>query len=97
MKKKILIALVLFNVLSYRTFAATGNASDGLEGALVIIGFLLLVAGLFYVTDYLKNNGKKVIKKVFTFSKKIIIAMRTMVNKARSEYHNSIYLSSWKI
>jgi len=97
MKKKILVSLVLLNALFYKTFAATGNASDGLEGELVIIGFLLLVAGLLYVNDYLKNSGKKVIKKVFTFSKKIIIAIGTMVNKTRSEYHNPIYLSRWKI
>ena len=93
MKKKRLIALVLLNALFYKTFAATGNASDGLEGLLVIIGFLLLVAGLLYVTDYLKRNGKKVIKKVFTCPKRIIKVIGTMINKARSEYYNPKYLS----
>ena len=97
MKKKILTTIVLSNVITHKTFAATGNASDGFIGVLVIIGFLFLVAGLLHVYDYLKNNRKKVIKKVFTFSKRIIIAMRTMVNKTRSEYQNPIYLSRSKI
>ena len=89
-----MITLVLSNVLSYKTFAATGNASDGFEGVFGIIGFLFLVAGLLHLYDYLKKNGKKLIKKVFNFSKKIVIAMRTKFNKARSEYHNPKYLST---
>jgi hypothetical protein len=97
MKTKVLIALVLSNVVTLKTFAATGNASDGLEGVFVIIGFLLLVAGLLYGFDYLKKNGTKVIKKVFTFSNKIIIAIGTLVNKKRSEYHDPILLSRPKI
>lgn len=97
MKTKVLITIVLSNAVSFKTFAATGNASDGLEGVFVIIGFLLLVAGLLYGFDYLKKNGNKVIKKVFTFSKKLIIAIGTMVNKTKSEYQDPILLSRWKI
>jgi len=93
MKKKILVSLVLLNALFYKTFAATGNASDGLEGLLVIIGFLLIVTGLLYVTDYLRKNGKKVIKKVFTCSKRIVKAIGNKINKARSRYYNPICLS----
>jgi hypothetical protein len=93
MKKKIFIASMLLNALFNKTFAATGNASDGFEGALVIIGFLLLITGLLYARDYFKKNGKKVIRKVFTYLKVMIKAIGNRFNNAMSEYYNQIYLS----
>jgi len=97
MKTKTLISIVLLNALFDKAYAAHGNASDGLEASLVLIGFLLIVTGLLYVTDYLKKNGNKMIRKVFVFSKRIIKAIITMINEARSKFYHPIYLSFWKI
>jgi len=91
MRTKILISIVLLIALFDKAYAATGNASDGLEALLVIIGFLLLLTGLLYVTDYLKKNGNKMIRKVFIFSKRIIKAIITTINEIRSKYYHPIF------
>ena len=53
MIKKIIIGLVLFLGLSWQAFAKAGIADGGFALILVIVGFLLLVAGLFAGIQYL--------------------------------------------
>ena len=53
MNKRLIIGLVLFLGLSWQAFAKAGIADGGFALILVIVGFLLLVAGLFAGIEYL--------------------------------------------
>jgi len=48
-----------------KTYAAYGFAKDGDLFALALIGFLLVVAGILFLIDYLRENGMYFIGKVF--------------------------------
>lgn len=50
--------LILFSGLSGQAFAKAGIADGGFEFLLVIVGFLLLVTGLFAVIEYMVKNGR---------------------------------------
>jgi hypothetical protein len=73
MNKKMIIWLVLFLGLSSQAFAKAGIADGGFEFMLAIVGFLLLMTGLFAGIEYLMKNGKNLfnrfkailIKKIF--------------------------------
>ncbi|NTW26182.1 MAG: hypothetical protein HGA37_15895 [Lentimicrobium sp.] len=79
MKKVIVIGQVLFFGLSYQAFAKAGVAGGGFEFMLTIVGFLLLVAGLFAGIDYLKKNGKNLFNRFKAFLKKKIFIPRNSV------------------
>ena len=93
MKKKILFASFLMIGMFYQVYAATGNASDGFEGFLVIIGFLLIITGILYLIDYFKNNGKKLICSMVAFLKKISKSISALLNKTDLERFDKAYLS----
>ena len=76
MKKVMLIWQVLFLGLSYQAFAKAGVADGGLELMLTIVGFLLLVAGLFAGIEYLIKNGKGLFKRFRTFLRKKMLTLR---------------------
>ena len=81
-----LIGLVLFFGLSSQAFAKAGIANDGLEFVLTLVGFLLLVAGFLTGIDYLMKNGKGLFKRVKTYLKKKIKALRDFFNKVTFKY-----------
>ncbi len=87
MKKKITITTVLFNGYFLKTFAGTGNASDGFEGVLVIIGILLIIAALFYAPTFLKKNGKMAFNKTSGLVKRVVNSIKIWFEKEISEYH----------
>ncbi|MGA2823684.1 MAG: hypothetical protein ABSE72_09185 [Bacteroidales bacterium] len=70
MKKKVSLGLILLTGLSSQVFAAAGYAKDGLEFSLVLIGFLLLVAGVLKGIDYISKNRKMLVHRVKVFIKK---------------------------
>jgi len=70
MKKVMIIGLVLFLGLSYQASAKIGVAEGGFEFMLVIIGFLLLVAGLSSGIEYLIKNGRNLYSRFKAFFKK---------------------------
>jgi hypothetical protein len=75
MKKVFIIGQVLFLGLSYQAFAKAGIADGGFKFVLVIVGFLLLVSGLFAGTEYLIKNGRNLFNRFRAFlNKKIFIA-----------------------
>ena len=65
--KKLLPFFFLTIVPSFipKTYAAYGSAKDADLFALAIIGFLLLVTGVFFLIDYLRENGMFLIGKLF--------------------------------
>jgi hypothetical protein len=69
MNKVKLIGLVLFLGLSSQAFAKAGIANGGFEFALVLIVFLLLVAGILEAIDYFMKNGKDLFHKVKPYLK----------------------------
>lgn len=50
--------LLLFTLAAGHCHAATGNARDGLIAALAVIGFLLLLFGLFTLPGFLRKQFK---------------------------------------
>ena len=79
MKKVMMIGQVLFLGLSYQAFAKAGVADGGFEFMLSIVGFLLLVAGLFAGIEYLIKNGKDLFNRFKAFLKKKIFIPRNSV------------------
>jgi len=53
------IVTIICVLLIYDCKAATGNASDGPLFAVVIIGLILLVAGIGHFIDLMKNKLKE--------------------------------------
>ena len=74
-----IIGQVLFLGLSFQAYAKAGVADGGFEFMLTIIGFLLVVAGLFAGTEYLTKNGKNLFNRFKAFLKKKIFIPRNSV------------------
>jgi hypothetical protein len=70
MKKVMSLGLILLTGTSLQAFAAAGNAKDGLEFSLFLIGFLFLVAAVLKGIDYISKNGKTIVYRVKAFIKK---------------------------
>ena len=79
MNKVMIIGQVLFLGLSYQAFAKAGVADGGFEFMLAIVGFLLLVEGLFEGIEYLIKNGKNLFNRFKAFLKKKIFIPRNSV------------------
>lgn len=45
--------------VSLKSYAATGNANDGLEFSLVFAGLLLIIMALLYGLDFIRKNVKQ--------------------------------------
>jgi hypothetical protein len=69
MRKIISLGLIFITVLSSPVFAAAGYAKDGPEFSLVLILFLLLVAGIDKGIDYLRKNRKTIVPRLKAFIK----------------------------
>jgi len=90
MKKEMLIIIALLGV-SFKSFAGTGNAIDGLQFFLVIIGSLFIILALLYGADYLQKNGKKMIYKATLYLKKNITLLRKYLHKVIADYFDLSY------
>jgi len=77
--------------LSYKSFASTGNAADGLQFLLVIVGFLLILVCLLTGSDYLKNNGRAMIYSTLSFFRRMIALLKDYINKIKSDYLDLSY------
>ena len=71
MKKKTTFGLILFTGLSLQAFAKAGSDNDGFEFVMVLVGILLLAAGILQGIDYLKKNGKTLLHRARAFARKI--------------------------
>lgn len=91
MKKEKIIIIVLLLGLSFKSFAGTGNANDGREFLLAIVGSLLIILGLLYGADFLKKNGKTMINKTILFLNKKIALLRNYLKKVNSDYFDISY------
>ena len=91
MKKQMFIITALILGLSYGSFAGTGGANDGFDFILIIIGFLLIILGLFTGVDYLKKNGKILIYKAITTLNKMVILLKDQLHKIKSDYSDLSY------
>ncbi|MBP6978411.1 MAG: hypothetical protein KBB71_08870 [Lentimicrobiaceae bacterium] len=96
MKKKMTITIVMLNGLFLKTFAGTGNASDGFEGVMVIIGFLSIIAALLYLSDYLKKNGNMLFQKTSRFVKRVLNSIKIWFEKNTSEYQRQPFYHDTK-
>jgi hypothetical protein len=92
MNKVKLIGLVLFLGLSFQAFAKAGIASGGLEFALVIIAFLLLLAGFLQAIDYFRKNGKDLFHKAKAFIRRKIITLHDLLNKTTLKHFRVPFL-----
>ena len=90
MKKEVLIIALILGV-SFKSFAGTGNANDGIEFLAIIVGLLLIILGLLNGVDYLQKNGKTMIYKALSFLKEKITLLRNYLNKVKSNYFDLSY------
>lgn len=90
MKKEILVTGLLLGV-SFKSFASAGNATDGLEILLLIIGVLFIILGLLIGVDYFQKNGKTMIYSGKSFLKKKVTLLRNYLNKVKSDYFDFSY------
>jgi hypothetical protein len=79
MNKVLIIGQVLILGLSYQAFAKAGVAEGGFEFILTIVGFLLLLAGLFAGFEYLMKNGRNLFIRFKAFLKQKIFLPRNSV------------------
>ena len=86
MKKEKLIVITLLSVLSFKSYARTGTASDEFEFFLAIVGLLLIILGLLNGIDYMIKNGKTIIYKSISFLNKKVTLFRNYINKVKSNY-----------
>jgi hypothetical protein len=86
MKKEKLIAIALLLVLSFKSYARTGIASDEFEFLLAIVGLLLFILGLLNGIDYTKKNGKTIIYKSISFLHEKVALLRNYIIKVKSDY-----------
>jgi hypothetical protein len=63
MKKSILIFLVISASVP-ESYAGTGNARDGYLFVISLIGILLFFAGIIYLIDFFRKNGKQLFEKI---------------------------------
>lgn len=91
MKKELLIIIALLLGPIIKSFAATGNANDGLEFLLVILALLLVILGLLYGIDSLKKNGKTMLYKAKLLLKNKITLLRNYLHKVKSDYLDISY------
>ena len=83
-KKKKVKVIALLSVLSFKSYARTGTASDELEFLLAIVGLLLIILGLLNGIDYMKKNGKTIIYKSISFLNKKVTLIRNYINKVNA-------------
>ncbi len=96
MKKKMIITIVLLTGLFLKTFAGTGNASDGFEGVLAIIGVLSIITALIYASNYLKKNGKILFQKTSGIIKRVMNSIKIRLEKDISEYPRQLFYHDTK-
>lgn len=92
MKKEMLILITLLFGLSFKSFASTGNANDGLVFILVLVGLLFIIIGLLSGIDYLQKNVKKIIYNFMSFLIKKVSLLRNYLNKLKSNLFDPSYL-----
>lgn len=63
MKTKALLASAYLVTLTSKALAKTSSANDDLELTIVVGGTLMLIAALLQGADYLKKNGRRIIRK----------------------------------
>jgi len=88
MKKKELMLALLLTGLASKAFASAGHATDSLEFLLVILGFLLVVAGLLHGTNYLRKNGKRMIRNVSVFFRKQVGELGKLLHREKPDAYD---------
>ncbi len=86
-----LITAALFFGVSVQSFAGTGNASDVSVLFLLIGGLLFIFLGLISGIDYLRKNGKTMIRQALSFLKKRIALLRDYLHRVISDYFDLSY------
>ena len=70
MIKKAITGVLVFTGICFQAKAGTGYAKDGLEGALLMVCFLFLVAGILEGVHYLGKNRKSLLERMKSFIRK---------------------------
>jgi len=91
MKKGMLIIMVLLFGVSFKSYAGTGDANDGLEFFLAFAGLLLIILALLYGADYLQKNGKTMISKAMSILKINMTLLKAYLNKVKTNYFDPSY------
>lgn len=91
MKKEMYLLTALLFGVSVKSFAGTGNASDVSVFFLLIGGLLFIILGLISGIDYLRKNGKTMIRHALSFLKKRIALLRDYLHRVISDYFDLSY------
>jgi len=66
MKKWYILFFLFFFGFSIKTFASAGYARDGFSFLMILSGFLLLFAGVFWLAGFLKEYLGRMISRLLT-------------------------------
>jgi len=91
MKTHIFVTLSFILVWTGVTIAGTGGPNDGREILLLFISFLMIVLAVLYALDYIKKNGRNLIKKASLSLKKMIVSLKNQFQKWVSKYFDLSY------
>ena len=91
MKKELFVTTLLLLGFSFKSFAGTGRVDDGIEFFLFILGILLIVLFLLNGFDYMKKNGKMLLKNTKSFLNRNITLIGNFLNKIKSEFIDIAY------
>jgi hypothetical protein len=81
MKKMLFLMSILTIGISSESYASKGYANDGLMLMLAVAGFLLVIAAILKATNYLRKNGRSMIRTAVTWTWRKIACLRDYLKK----------------
>lgn len=72
--------------LSSQSYASKGYAQDGLAFMLAVAGLFLLVAGLSSTINFLRKNGRMLVRRTVIHIRRAILAFKRLIRRWRTGY-----------
>ncbi|HTX88844.1 MAG TPA: hypothetical protein VMC08_07650 [Bacteroidales bacterium] len=94
MKKTLLTGLILSVGINLNAFASAGSARDGFLFSVVLVGLLAALGALLMGIDYLKRNGRRMLRYAYKYLRGRIVTLRVWINRMRCAVSHGRYAMS---
>ncbi len=81
MKKRSTFLIITLLVSTSSVYAGTGSANDGIFLILGVAGVLLIIAAFLHGIDFIRNNGKRIVKNTIIYAKQKIHSLFDLFNQ----------------